>query len=214
VILEDIDTAIEPPQNDPVVEQDPAVGSGGGGAGSAAAAAAAVAAAVATAGSVGAVGAVGAAVAGAGTAAAAGSGGNGISEALADPANGIGGGGTASPADQVQCRAGRSPSKVCTELITTSSSPATSGSTSFLDRLISLFTSLSFIGPLTLTFWSMMFPPMSIILTSGIGVVSLLFPWLLPRIWFGRQFSQTFYRNQFDRRFENTNDYRQSYLYH
>lgn len=206
VILEDIDTESGPPQNDPVVvEHDPVAGVAGGvvspataaaataaagGAGAAAAAAAATAAGVAGAGA--------AAVVGLGVAGT--SGGSGVAP---------GGGGALTPADQVQCRAGRSTSKICSELITTSSSPASSGS--FLDGLISLFTSLYVFGPLTLTFWSMLFPPMSVILTSGIGVVSFLFPWLLPRIWFGRQIGQTFNINQFDQLFDNANDYHQPY---
>jgi len=211
VILEDIDTAVEPPLSDPIVEQDP-VGAGGSGVASAAAvggAAGIIGAAIgAGAGVAGITGIAGGAVAAGGAAAAAVAGGT--------AGNGGGGGGveTLTPADVAQCRAGGSASKVCSELITTSTSPSTSsGFIQFLDDLIYLFTSFNFIGPLMITFWSIIFPPMSIILTSGLGVISFLFPWILPRIWFGRQLMNTFNINQFDQRFDNTNNYHQPYYY-
>lgn len=202
VILEDMDTVDASPQSDPLVEQDPATGVGGAGGGGAAAAAAAGAAAAAAAAGAGA-GIVGISGGSAAIAATAGVGG--------------GGGGALTPADVVQCRSGGGATKVCTELITTSSSTSTSsGSSSFLDGLIALFTSLNFFTPLALTFWSILFPPMAIILTSGLGVVSFLFPWLMPRIWFGRQLggSSVNAKSQ-DRyqRIENPNGYHQPYDY-
>jgi len=206
VILEDIDTAVEPPLSDPIVEQDP-VGAGGSGVASAAAVggAAGIIGAAIGAGALGVAGISGIA-GGAATAAAVagGTAGNG----------GVGGGaGILTPADVAQCRADGSASKVCSELITTSTSPTSSGFIQFLDDLIYLFTSLNFIGPLMITFWSIIFPPMSIILTSGLGVISFLFPWILPRIWFGRQLMHPFNINQFDQRFDNTNNYHQPYYY-
>lgn len=222
VIIEDINTEDDSPQSDPIVEQDP--GSAGGvaasspAAGSSVATAAAAAAAATTAGvaagvatgaGVGIVGvSVGSAVASAGVSGGVDGGGTG---------GGSSGGGNVvapTPGDEVQCRVGGDTSNVCSQLITTtsSSSPADSG-TSFLYGLISLFTTLNFLGPLVLTFWSMIFPPMSIILTSGIGVVALLFPWLLPTLWFGRQLRPTLNVNQFEQHFDNTNNFHQPYYY-
>jgi len=204
VILEDIDTVVEPPISDPIVEQDPA-GAGGSGAASAAA----------IGGAAGIIGAVGAGAGIAGIAGGAIAGGAAVAGVTAGNGGGGGGGGTLTPADVAQCRAGGSASKVCSELITTSSSSTTSSSgfIQILDDLIYLFTSFNFFGPLMITFWSIIFPPMSIILTSGLGVISFLFPWILPRIWFGRQLMHTFNINQFEERFDNTNDYHQPYYY-
>jgi len=199
VILEDIDTADDAdPQSDPAAEQDDAGGAAAGtGGGPAAAAGAGIAAA-----------------AGAGAAAIAGIAGGSASAAAA--AAGAGGGG-GTPADVVQCRSsgGGSASKVCSELITTTTSSASSGSSwFFLDGLITLFTSLNFFAPLALTFWSMLFPPMSVILASGLGVVSLLFPWLLPRIFLGRQLGSDFsIVKPLDERLENANNHHQPYYY-
>lgn len=199
VILEDIDTVVEPPQSDPIVEQDPVGAGGGSGAGGGGAAAAAGAAAAGVASVVG---------AGAGIAGIAGGVAASITGGSAGGAGGGGsGGGTLTPADVAQCRAGGGASKVCSELITTSSSSDGSDSISFLDSITSMFSSFNFIGPLMITFWSMIFPPMSIILTSGLGVISFLFPWILPRLWFGRQLTNSFNISQFDQRLESTNSY-------
>jgi hypothetical protein len=193
---------VEPPQSDPIVEQDP-VGAGGGGAEAAGAGAGGGAAATAAAAAAGITSVVGA---GAGIA--------GIAGGVAASITGGDAGGTLTPADIAQCRAGGGASKVCSELITTSSSPDSSDSISFLDSITSLLSSINFIGPLMITFWSMLFPPMSIILTSGLGVISFLFPWILPRLWFGRQLTHSFNINHFDQRVENTNSYyHQPYYY-
>lgn len=217
VILEDIDpAAAEPPQSDtPVVEQDPAAAAGGGsGAGAGAVAAAAAGAGAAAAAGAGA-GAVASAVgAGAGVAGIAGGAAATVTAGVG-AGGAAGGGGPSSPADAAQCRAvGGGASKVCSDLITTSSSPADSDSLSFLDGITSLFSSFNFIGPLMITFWSMIFPPMSIILTSGLGVISFLFPWMLPRLWFGRQLNHYLNTNQFNRRLESTNNYYHQPYYH
>lgn len=198
VILEDIDTVDDSPQSDPVVEQDAGGTAAGTGGGSAAAAGAGIAAA-----------------AGAGAAGIAGIAG-GSASAAAAAAGAAGGGGGGTPADVVQCRSsgGGSASKVCSELITTTTSSTSSGSSFFLDGLITLFTSLNFFAPLALTFWSMLFPPMSIILASGLGVVSLLFPWLLPRIFLGRQLGSSInIVKPLDKRLEDINDHHQPYYY-
>lgn len=212
VILEDIDTAMEPPLSDPIVEQDPGSAGGSG-----------VASAAAVSGAAGIIGATigaGAGVAGiagiaGGTAVAVGAGGTSGNGGGGGVVGGGGGGvvGTLTPADVAQCRAGGTASKVCSELITTSTSTTSSGFIQFVDDLLYLFTSFNFIGPLMITFWSIIFPPMSIILTSGLGVISFLFPWILPRIWFGRQLTHAFNINQFDHRFDNTNNYHQPYYY-
>lgn len=212
VILEDIDTIVEPPLNDPIVEQDPVAAGGSGGASPAAGGAAA---AVAAGGAAAVLGAIGAGAGAAGIA-----GGAAVAVAVgAGGGGGVGGGGggvggTLTPADEAQCRSGGGASKVCSELITTSSSPSSSGFISFLEDLIYLFTSINFIGPLMITFWSIIFPPMSIILTSGLGVISFLFPWILPRLWFGRQLTHNFNVNQFHQRLDNTNNYHQPYYYY
>lgn len=210
VILEDIDPETELPQSDPIVEQDPAVAGGtGGGAGTGALAAAAAAAVLgAGAGIVGISGGAAAAVALGGLAG--GAGGAGGAGAGGGAGVGAGGGlddtGELQPAQVIQCRSGAS--KVCSELITTSSSSASSSSSSsLLDGLITFFSALNFIGPLSLIFWSVLFPPMSIILTSGLGVLSFMFPFLLPRMWFGRQLGHNISTNQFDPHFDNTNNH-------
>lgn len=207
VILEDIETVADPPLSDPIVQQDSGGASAGAGSGAAAAAIAAAAAA-AGAGIGAGVGITGIAGGVAAAAAAGGAGGG---------AGGIGGAGVdgiLTPADEVQCRADGSATKVCSDLITTSTSPSSSSYTSFLESLISLISSFNFIGPLMLAFWSIVFPPMSIILTSGLGFISFMFPWLMPRLWFGRQNRQTFNMNQFNQRLDNTPNYsHQPYYY-
>lgn len=217
VILEDIDPETEPPQSDPVVEQDPSVageagegaGEAGGGAGSGglagAAAATGAAAAVlgAGAGIVGITGGAATAVALGGLAGGAGGTGAGGTGA----GGGLGGiTGALQPAQEIQCRSGAS--KVCSELITVPSSPASSsGPSSLLDGLITFFSALNLVGPLSLIFWSMLFPPMSIILASGLGVLSFMFPFLLPRMWFGRQLGRDISTNRFDSRFDHVTNH-------
>lgn len=57
---------------------------------------------------------------------------------------------------------------------------------SLMDYVASIFGGMNILNPIGFTFWSMMFAPLSIILTSGLSMFAFLFPWLFPAIWFGR----------------------------
>lgn len=64
-----------------------------------------------------------------------------------------------------------------------------SSSTSLLGYLQTLITSLPFIGPISVSLWIIFLGPLSFLLLGAMGVASFIFPWLAPRLVFGRSTS-------------------------
>lgn len=71
-------------------------------------------------------------------------------------------------------------------VVTPTKKPKPSDSMSILEYVSSFFASLTLFNPISISFWSMLFAPVSILLASGLGVAALVLPWAFPRFWFGR----------------------------
>lgn len=59
---------------------------------------------------------------------------------------------------------------------------------SLFEYLSSMFGAINVLNPVGFAFWALMFAPLSILVTSGLGAVAFFFPWLFPRLWLGRSF--------------------------
>uniref|UniRef100_A0A8D9EUN1 Uncharacterized protein n=1 Tax=Cacopsylla melanoneura TaxID=428564 RepID=A0A8D9EUN1_9HEMI len=59
------------------------------------------------------------------------------------------------------------------------------GSFSLFEYLSSLFGAINVLNPVGFAFWALMFAPLSILVTSGLGAMAFFFPWLFPRLWLG-----------------------------
>ncbi|KAG8243263.1 hypothetical protein J6590_048407 [Homalodisca vitripennis] len=71
--------------------------------------------------------------------------------------------------------------------IATTTKKPSSGSMTILEHIASFFASMTIFNPISLSFWSFLFAPVSILLASGLGVAALILPWIFPSYWFGRR---------------------------
>lgn len=62
------------------------------------------------------------------------------------------------------------------------------GSFSLFEYFSSIFGAINILNPVGFAFWALMFAPLSVLVTSGLGAVAFFFPWLFPRLWLGRSF--------------------------
>lgn len=75
--------------------------------------------------------------------------------------------------------------------VATTTKKPSSGSMTMLEFLQDIISSMTFFNPITMSFWSFLFAPMSILLASGVGVAALVLPWVFPSYWFGRRSSSS-----------------------
>lgn len=70
---------------------------------------------------------------------------------------------------------------------TTTKKPSSDSSMGVFDYIASFFASLTLFNPISLSFWSFLFAPLSVLLASGLGLAALILPWFFPSYWVRRR---------------------------